>query len=114
MRDFVRAPVSGEWPHRRISGQSPEMATGEMAWAATMVTQGAIAGWNAKLTGCRGIQPNDSELATETALSLRMQLHLPLRQAEAFLGSLFELMSLRPGSTRPAPVPIFGSAGAVE
>ena len=54
----------------------------------------AIAGWNAKPTGRRGAQPMDSDLAIETALSLRMLLHLPLRQTEGFLGSLFELMSL--------------------
>ena len=57
-------------------------------------TAEAIAAWNAKPTGRRGAQPKYSDLAIETALSLRMLLHLPHRQTEGFLGSLFELMSL--------------------
>ena len=54
----------------------------------------AIARWNAKPTRRRGRQPKYSDLAIETALTLRLLFQLPLRQAEGFLRSLFELMGL--------------------
>ena len=54
----------------------------------------AIAAWNAKPCGRRGAQPKFSDLAIETALTLRLLLRLPLRQTEGFLRSLFELMGL--------------------
>ena len=52
----------------------------------------AIDAWKAKPSGRRGAQPKFSDLAIETALTLRLVFHLPLRQAEGFLGSLFKLM----------------------
>jgi IS5 family transposase len=57
----------------------------------------AIKNWNAKPRGrrCRGGQPKYSDLAIETALTLRLLLHLPFRQTEGFLISIFELMDLR-------------------
>ena len=48
----------------------------------------AIAGWDAKPAGRRGGQQKYSDLAIETALTLRLVFHLPLRQVEGFLGSL--------------------------
>ncbi len=56
----------------------------------------AIKNWNAMPKGRRrrGGQPKYSDLAIETALTLRLLLHLPLRQTEGFLGSIFELMGL--------------------
>jgi ribosomal protein L13 len=54
----------------------------------------AAASWNAKPSGRRGGQPKYSDLAIETALTLRLVFHLPLRQAEGFLGSLFEIMGI--------------------
>ena len=54
----------------------------------------AIACWNAKPTGLRGGQRKYSDLAIETALTVRLLLHLPLRQTEGFLFSIFELMGL--------------------
>ncbi len=50
--------------------------------------------WNAKPTRRRGGQRKYSDVAIETALTLRMLLHLPLRQTEGFLRSIFELMNL--------------------
>ena len=41
-----------------------------------------------------GAPPKYSDLAIETALTLRLLFHLPLRQAEGFLTSLFHLMGL--------------------
>ena len=54
----------------------------------------AIGKWNAKLTRRRGGQCKYSDLAIETALTLRLLFGLPLRQAEGFLRSLFDLMGL--------------------
>ena len=52
----------------------------------------AIKGWKAKSNGRRGAQPKFSDLAIETALTLRLVFHLPLSQTEGFLCSLFSLM----------------------
>ncbi|MGK0304128.1 MAG: hypothetical protein ACI89X_005036, partial [Planctomycetota bacterium] len=54
----------------------------------------AIAQWNAKPSGRRGGQRKYSDLANETALTLRLLLQLPLRHTEGFLRSLFDLMGL--------------------
>lgn len=54
----------------------------------------ALDAWKAKPSGRRGAQPKFSDLAIETALTLRLVLHLPLRQAEGFLRSLFKLMGV--------------------
>ncbi|MGK0521219.1 MAG: hypothetical protein ACJAUC_003931 [Planctomycetota bacterium] len=54
----------------------------------------AILGWNAKPSRCRGGQRKYSDLAIETALTLRLLFNLPLRQVEEILCSLFDLMGL--------------------
>ena len=54
----------------------------------------AIAQWHARPSGRRGGQRKYSDLAIETALTLRLLLQLPLRHAEGFRRSLFDLMGL--------------------
>jgi len=54
----------------------------------------AIEAWNAKPSRRRGAPRKYSDLAIETALMLRLVFHLPLRQTEGFLNSLFEMMGL--------------------
>ncbi len=54
----------------------------------------AIDAWHGHRTGKRGAQPKFSDLAIETALTLRLVFHLPLRQAEGFVRSLFALMDV--------------------
>ena len=54
----------------------------------------AIAAWTPRQTGRRGGQWRYSDLAIETALTLRLIYHLPLRQAEGFLHALFAMMHL--------------------
>ena len=54
----------------------------------------AIATWTLRRSGMRGGQRRYSDLAIETALTLRLIYHLPLRQAEGFLHSLFVMMHL--------------------
>ena len=49
------------------------------------VSSEAIAAWTPSRSGRRGGQRRYSDLAIETALTLRLLYHLPLRQAEGFL-----------------------------
>ena len=52
----------------------------------------AIAAWTPRRSGRRGGQRRYSDLAIETALTLRLIYHLPLRQAEGLLHALFAMM----------------------
>lgn len=64
------------------------------------ITDEALKQWEEKRkTGKRGKPKRYSNLAIETALTLREVFHLPLRQAEGFLASLL----LKMGSTLRAP-----------
>ena len=54
----------------------------------------AIATWTPRRSGRRGGQRRYLDLAIETALTLRLIYHLPLRQAEGFLHALFGIMRL--------------------
>ena len=56
----------------------------------------AIATWEAVGVGKRGGQLQYSDLAIETALTLRLIFHLPLRQTEGFLTSIFGMLGLDP------------------
>jgi hypothetical protein len=59
------------------------------------ISPDVIASWNAKPSKRRrGGQPKYSNLAIETALTLRLVYHLPLRQTEGFVASIFDLMGL--------------------
>ena len=58
------------------------------------VSSEAIAAWTPRRSGHRGGQRRYSDLAIETALTLRLIYHLPLRQAEGFLHALFGMMRL--------------------
>ena len=49
------------------------------------VTPEGVAAWTAPTKGKRGAQEVYSDLAIETALTLRLLFHLPLRQTEGFL-----------------------------
>ena len=54
----------------------------------------AVAAWRPSPNGQRGGQRRYSDLAIETALALRLVFHLPLRQAEGFLISIFKIMDI--------------------
>ena len=58
------------------------------------VSSEAITAWTPRRSGRRGGQRRYSDLAIETALTLRLIYHLPLRQAEGFLHALFGMMRL--------------------
>lgn len=63
------------------------------------ISQDAIDAWTAPKKGKRGAQPVYSDLAIQTALTLRLLFRLPLRQTEGFLHSVLKLMDL----TLPCP-----------
>src|SRR5688572_28284317 len=58
------------------------------------ISQDAIDAWTPPQTGKRGAQPVYSDLAIETALTLRLLFRLPLRQTEGFLSSLLTLLGM--------------------
>jgi len=58
------------------------------------ILEEAIDGWRPQPSGARGGQWRFSDTAIETALTLRLVFHLPLRQTEGFLRSLFALVGL--------------------
>ena len=60
----------------------------------------ATAAWTPSPSGRPGGQQRFSDLAIETALSLRLVLRLPLRQTEGFLRSLLALMRVELGAPR--------------
>ena len=58
------------------------------------ISHEAIDTWTPPPNGKRGAQPRYADIAIETALSLRLLFHLPLRQSEGFLRSILQLMRL--------------------
>jgi IS5 family transposase len=58
------------------------------------VSPEAIATWEPRRVGTRGGQQKYSDVAIETALTLRLLFHLPLRQSEGFLTSIFGMMGI--------------------
>ena len=62
--------------------------------ATLWISESATRAWRAEPTGRRGAQPKFSDLAIETALTVRLVFNLPLRQTEGFLQSLLGLMGL--------------------
>ena len=58
----------------------------------------AIKSWESTPSGKRGRQQKYSNFAIETILTLRLLFHLPLRQTEGFVMSLFDMMKVSPPS----------------
>ena len=58
------------------------------------LSQDAIDAWTPEKTGKRGGQAIYSDIAIETAFTVRLVFHLPLRQTEGFVGSILKLMDL--------------------
>ena len=66
------------------------------AYNQALVRRGDVTVWVSSAAAPRrsGRRGSYSDLAIETALTLRLLSHLPLRQAEGFLHALFEMMRL--------------------
>jgi hypothetical protein len=73
---------------------SYDRALGRRGDVTVWLSPEAIARWEPGGIGKRGGQLRYSDLAIETALTLRLVFSLPLRQAEAFLTSLFGMMGI--------------------
>ncbi|MFT5359033.1 MAG: IS5 family transposase [Polyangiales bacterium] len=58
------------------------------------ISSDAMEAWNPRPSRKRGGQRKYSDIAIETALTLRLVFHLPLRQAEGFLRSILGLMDV--------------------
>ena len=58
------------------------------------LSQEAIEAWTPPKNRKRGGQQAYSDIAIESALSIRLLFHLPLRQTGGFLGSIFRLVDL--------------------
>ena len=58
------------------------------------LSQDAIDAWTPPKNGKRGGQDVYSDIAIDTTLSLRLLFHLPLRQAEGFVGCILRLLGL--------------------
>ena len=68
------------------------------------LTEEAIAAWHAPATGERRGQPIYSAIAIETALTLRLVFHQPLRQTEGLLRSIAALLDIDIAIPDPTPL----------
>ena len=59
------------------------------------ISPSVIKSWKPRTTKNRGRQQHFSDQAIETILSLRLIFHLPLRQTEGFVTSIFQLMKVK-------------------
>ena len=59
------------------------------------ISPSVIKSWKPRTTKRRGRQQLFSDRAIETILTLRLIFHLPLRQTEGFITSIFQLMKLK-------------------
>ena len=93
-RDAVEGPshIQDERSRGERAGLQPALVRrGDVT---VWVSSEAIAAWTPRRSGRRGGQRRYSDLAIETAMTLRLLYHLPLRQAEGFLHALFGMMRL--------------------
>ena len=72
-------------------------------------TEEALVGWRAQSRKTPGGQPHYSNLAIETALTLRAVFRLALRQSEGLIGSIMELLEI----DLPFPIIRRSAAGLV-
>lgn len=91
---------AGKKKYRIRNWQKYNQALVDRGKIAFWITDEALRQWEErKKTGKRGKPRFYSDLAIETALTLREVFHLPLRQVEGFLGSIL----LKMGSSKKSP-----------
>ena len=76
------------------------------------ISPSAVRAWTARASGRRGAPRKYTDLAIEMTLILRQVFRLPLREAEGFLQSLFDLMGL--GLEAPDPRRIAAAGAALN
>ncbi len=96
-------PYKFNEPHRHKALTAKYRVTNWPDYDAALVRRGAvtvwftneaIAEWRAPATGRRGGQPIYSALAIETALTIRLVFHQPLRQTEGLLRSIADVLDV--------------------
>ena len=90
----LQSPSEVQDPYRVTNWAEYDQALVNGGDVTLWITPEAIKGWRAKPSGRRGAPQKYTDLAIETALTLRLLFRLPLRQAEGFLRSLLDLMDL--------------------
>jgi hypothetical protein len=92
------------WPKRRVTNWAAyNEALRQRGSLTVWFTDDAIAAWKAAPRMTPGGQARYSDLAVETALTLRAVFRLPLRQTEGLIGSVLQLLGL------DLPVPDFST-----
>jgi len=80
--------------YRVNNGREYEQSLRDRGDITLWISPETISAWRAPMTGKRGAQPIDADIAIDTALALRLLFHPPLRQTEGFLQSVLKLMGL--------------------
>jgi IS5 family transposase len=80
--------------HRIANWPSYDRALVRLGEVTLWLAPETVAAWEPGQGGMRGGQRKYSDVAIETALTLRLLFHLPLRQTEGFVHSLFAMMTL--------------------
>jgi hypothetical protein len=80
--------------YRVNNGREYEQSLRDRGDITLWISPETISAWRAPMTGKRGAQPIDADIAIDTALALRLLFPPPLRQTEGFLQSVLKLMGL--------------------
>ena len=80
--------------NERVSQRSTHRSTYTDAPALDPTTEEALAGWKAQPRTTPGGQRHYSDLAIETALTLRAVFRLALRQSEGLIGSIMQMLDI--------------------
>ena len=95
--------ISSQWPRSHIPRQKFRLSTNWRDYEAALRSRGsltiwftakAIADWRAQPRATPGGQRHYSDLAIETALTLRAVFGLALRQTEGLVGSIMQLLGI--------------------
>jgi Transposase DDE domain len=79
------------WRYRITSWRAHEAGLRNRGSLAVWFSKEAVAAWKGLPSGKQGGQPRYSELAIDTALTLRLVFRLALRQCEGLIGSIMHL-----------------------
>ena len=93
-RDKARRSKQSSSVYRVGNGSAYDQSLKQRGSVTVWFSPDAIQAWAYQGPGQRGAQFLYSDLAIETALTLRLIYHLPLRQTEGFVESIVQLMGL--------------------
>ena len=93
-RDKARRSKQSSSVYRVGNGSAYDQALKQRGSVTVWFSPDAVQAWAYQGPAQRGAQFLYSDLAIETALTLRLIYHLPLRQTEGFVESIVQLMGL--------------------